>query len=84
MKQQGQLLDKEGKFLVSFTKTLCPKLKNSAEKEKNRPTSLIHIDAKLLNKNAAEWEMWYFLYSWDYRLSLYSLKNISKENLIVY
>lgn len=41
-------------FLVFFRKTLCPKLKYSEEKEKNRPTLLIHVDAKLLNKIMAE------------------------------
>lgn len=41
-------------FLVFFTKTLCSKLKDSAEKEQNRPTSLTHIDVKLLNKIVAE------------------------------
>lgn len=48
---------KKEKSLVFFRKTLCLKLKDSAdsaEKEKNRPTLLIHIDTKLLNKIVAE------------------------------
>ena len=48
-------------FLVFFTKPLCSKLKDNAEKEENRTTSRTRIDAKLLKKIVAEWEMWYFL-----------------------
>lgn len=49
-----QVQRKKNLVLAFFRKILSLKLKNSTEKEKDRPSSLTHIDATRLNKIMSE------------------------------